>query len=80
MTFAAGEAALSEWMAANAFVTWTTCKAPWELERQLINELCLVLNLDQNRHSVFHARLTEIRRATKQRARELSAVASARGS
>jgi hypothetical protein len=74
MTFAAGEAALSDRMAANAFVTWTTCEAPWELERQLIAELCLPLNLDQNRHSVFHARLSEIRRAAKQRARELPIV------
>jgi hypothetical protein len=39
MTCAAGEAALSDWMAANAFVAWTTCPAPWELERQLIREL-----------------------------------------
>jgi hypothetical protein len=66
---------MSDWMAATAFVTWATSEAPCELERYVIAELCLSLNLDQNRHGAFHARLTEIRKAAKPGARELPTVA-----
>ena len=66
-----GEAKLSEWMGLNAFVALQVCDRPWELEAKLIRETCLPLNLDQNRHSTFHAELTALRKAAKQRAREL---------
>ena len=70
-----GEAKLSEWMGANAFVTFQICDKPWEVEEKLIASTCLPLNLDLNRHSSFHAELTALRRAAKQRARELSVLA-----
>jgi hypothetical protein len=41
MTFTNGEQTLSAWMAANAFVTWTSFDAPWELERALISSMCV---------------------------------------
>jgi hypothetical protein len=40
-------------------------------EKQLIGSVSLPLNLDQNRNHVFHADLSELRRAAKERAREL---------
>jgi hypothetical protein len=74
MTFGAGEAKLSEWMAKNAFVAFHICDSPWELEKRLLASVCLPLNLDQNRNHAFHAELTACRRAAKLRARELEIV------
>ena len=55
MTFGPGEASLSEWMSATAFVAWHCCPEPWSIEEQLISTICLPLNLDQNRSGAFHA-------------------------
>jgi len=71
MTFGAGEAALSEWMAENAFVTWNVCEDAWKLEAQLISRVCLPRNLDQDRHRAFHSVLSDLRRESKRRARDL---------
>jgi hypothetical protein len=65
MTFGAGEAQLSEWMAENAFMTWVCCENPWVLEEHLITSVCVPLNLDQNSHNEFHAELKGIRRKAK---------------
>ena len=40
-TFHEGEAALSEWMAENAFVAWLATPSPWEVEELAIRELDL---------------------------------------
>ncbi|MEU8954518.1 GIY-YIG nuclease family protein [Streptomyces sp. NPDC048518] len=72
MTFgAAGEAALSLWMADNARVCWIEREEPWALESELITTVDLPLNLDQNRHNAFHGRLKEMRAQARARAREL---------
>ncbi|MGW4510972.1 GIY-YIG nuclease family protein [Streptomyces sp. NPDC004393] len=72
MTFGnAGEATLSQWMADNARVCWVEKIEPWTLESQLISQLDRPLNLDQNRHNAFHARLKELRAQARQRARAL---------
>ncbi|MGW7083801.1 GIY-YIG nuclease family protein [Streptomyces sp. NPDC054871] len=72
MTFGnTGEVRLSEWMADNARVCWIEHSEPWNLESQLISQLDLPLNLDQNRHNAFHARLKDIRAHARQQAREL---------
>ncbi|MGP4115364.1 GIY-YIG nuclease family protein [Streptomyces sp. 4N509B] len=72
MTFGRqGEAELSDWMAEHARVCWVEHPEPWTLESDLIAELDLPLNLDQNRHNAFHARLRAMRAAARQRAREL---------
>jgi hypothetical protein len=68
ITFGPGEAVLSDWMAENAFVTWQVCERPWELEKAIISQTCLPLNLDQNRANAFHPILAGIRKAAKQRA------------
>jgi hypothetical protein len=70
-TFAAGETLLSAWMATHAHVTWQPVSSPWRAEQQLIRSICLPLNLDQNKHHRFHARLTALRREARMRAREL---------
>jgi len=71
MTFSTGEQRLSAWMSENAFVCWTVNDRPWELEEQLIRTVGLPLNLDQNRHHLFHATLTRLRKEAKKRARSL---------
>ncbi len=71
MTFGPGEAALSEWMSRNAFVSFHVCDRPWELEAELLSTVSLPLNLDQNRHHSFHTALSELRKAAKRRARLL---------
>jgi hypothetical protein len=74
LTFAAGEEVLSEWMRQNAFVTWLVHPAPWELEKHLIGELALPLNLDQNDRHPLHAVLSQVRRKARARARALPIV------
>ena len=69
LTFGAGEELLSDWMHANAFVTWQTHPEPWVLEEQLICKLSLPLNLDMNSEHPFHATLSNIRRQAKAAAR-----------
>jgi hypothetical protein len=71
MTFGPGEAILSDWMAENAYVIWHCCEEPWLLEEQFISQMCLPLNLDQNRRNAFHAVLSGVRSAAKDRARRL---------
>lgn len=69
MTFSSGEAVLSEWMARHARVCWIVTPQPWLVESQLIGRLTLPLNLDQNRVSAFHARLSSARAGQRERAR-----------
>ncbi|MET7726242.1 GIY-YIG nuclease family protein [Streptomyces mirabilis] len=73
MTFVkAGEATLSQWMAENARVCWIERDEPWTMESELISQLDLPLNLGQNRHNLFHGRLTEVRSQAWQWARKLA--------
>lgn len=59
--FGDGEHLLSEWMAANAFVSWLVREQPWELEDELIQKLDLPLNLKGNQRNPFHSTLTQKR-------------------
>lgn len=71
LTFGDGEAVLSDWMAEHARVCWRVDPEPWLLEAKLISELVLPLNLDQNKHSAFHATLTAARKEQRRTALEL---------
>lgn len=75
MTFGDGEARLSDWIGANAFVTWLTCPEPWKVEEEAIQALSLPLNLDQNNKHPFHSTLTTKRRLARAQARSLPIVA-----
>jgi hypothetical protein len=76
LTFAAGEARLSAWMADNAYVTWVETERPWLAEQQLIASVSLPLNLDQNHHYAFHQQLTQTRAAARLIARSLPIVST----
>ena len=69
--FGDGEQKLSDWMAANAFVSWLVREHPWELEDELIRELDLPLNLEGNQRNPFHATLTRIRARHLAEARQM---------
>ena len=71
MTFASGEAKLSDWLDANALVAWCPHPEPWLVEEYMISSLSLPLNLDHNRQHAFHRKLSDLRRMAKARAREL---------
>lgn len=64
-TFGSGETLLSDWMAQNAFVTWTVHPEPWYLEDELIRELSLPLNLRGNESHPFYPRLAALRKTHK---------------
>jgi hypothetical protein len=71
LTFADGEARLSQWMAENAFVCWVVHERPWELEDALVKMLDLPLNLQGNDRHPFHTYLKEARAAARDHARAL---------
>lgn len=69
MTFADGEAILSEWLDKNAFVTWVEHDEPWVIEREAIDKLYLPLNLDMNKQHPFHPILTQSRKNARNKAK-----------
>jgi hypothetical protein len=74
MTFGLGEQALSQWMAANALVSWIVDPTPWLVESRLIADLDVPLNLEGNRHNTFHPELTAVRAGAVAQARRLPVV------
>jgi hypothetical protein len=74
LTFADGECELSKWMGDNAFVVWFATPEPWRLERQLIGQYSLPLNLDMNNDHPFHKSLSQIRKVARENARALPIV------
>jgi hypothetical protein len=58
-------------MEANALVCWSAVDAPWEVEHRLIRQLSLPLNLDGNGGHTFYGALSNLRRESRARAREL---------
>jgi hypothetical protein len=69
LTFGAGEARLTEWLALHARVTWVTDPEPWLVEDYLIRTESLRLNLQGNTHHPFRATLSGIRGEARARAR-----------
>lgn len=60
-SFGHGERRLSEWMAANAYVTWVEHSEPWLIEPAVIASLDLPLNLAHNPAHPFRAQLLHAR-------------------
>ena len=72
MTFThVGEQWLDHWMEENAFACWVQHPAPWEIEADMLDALSLPLNIQDNDHHPFAARLSEKRVEAKRSAREL---------
>ena len=71
----AGEAKLSEWMGEHARVAYVVDHQPWLLERKLVADEVLPLNLDGNAHSPHHQALTELRARCRASARALPITA-----
>jgi len=63
-----GEQWIDRWMEANAFVTWVTHSAPWEVEAGLFKNLSLPLNIQDNDHHPFAKQLSNLRKEAKKNA------------
>jgi len=75
MTFGDGENDLSEWMAENMFVVWTTADMPWTHEVGIINRISPPLNLQHNENHLFYDTLMDARRQAKAKAKNLPVIA-----
>ena len=64
-----GEKALSEWMSKNAKVSWHTFKRPWEIEKEVIEQLSPPLNLTHNTQHQFYDDLHKLRTRKKNEAK-----------
>lgn len=64
-SFGNGEHKLSEWMAANAYVSWIEHSEPWLIEPAVIASLDLPLNLAHNPAHPFRAQLLHARSKLK---------------
>jgi len=71
LTFAAGEALLSNWLELNVRVAWAEEDEPCKLESTLIQIVSLPLNLDQNESHPFFPKLSDLRAEARARARAL---------
>ncbi len=71
INFGAGERAIDEWMDRCALLCWVKCAEPWKVEEEAISSISLPLNLDQNSHHRFCAKLSQIRSEARQRAKNL---------
>lgn len=75
MTFAGGEAVLTQWMAENAAVSWVLHPEPWYLERKLIDALELPLNFQDNDSNAFAPELKRLRREAAVKAGKMRVLA-----
>ena len=64
-----GEQWLDKWMEKNAFVYFIENMEPWDLEKILINEISLPLNIQGNKHHPFAKLLSNMRSDAKALAR-----------
>lgn len=71
MTFThLGEQWLDRWMDNNAYVCWIEHSAPWEVEKELIQKICLPLNIQDNSDHPFSSKLSALRTNAKLEARQ----------
>ncbi len=70
--FGSGEAALSEWIAEHARVSWIEHPEPWLVEDHLIATLDLPLNLEGNQRHPFYSVLKRRRRDSTAGARPIT--------
>jgi hypothetical protein len=65
LTFGSGEDRLSNWMAANAFVTWIEHPESWQIEGDAIEQFRPPLNLRDNRAHPFYRTLSALRQQVR---------------
>ena len=72
----AGEAKLSDWMAANLAFVWSEHEEPWSVEQTLLAQITFPLNIQHNRHQPFAVVLSRLRSAAKAAAESLPPMSS----
>ena len=66
-----GEKWLDSWMDQNAFVCWMRHPSPWDVEKELISDISLPLNIRGNELHPFITKLKALRKEAIRQAREL---------
>lgn len=72
--FHEGEERLSEWMGANARVSWVEVEQPWNVEAEVVQALNLPLNIQHNAGHPFVDRLKALRKEHQAIARDLARI------
>ena len=67
----AGEKWLDSWMDQHAFVCWMRHPSPWDVEKELISDISLPLNIRGNELHPFITKLKALRKEAIRQAREL---------
>jgi len=67
----AGEKWLDSWMDQHAFVCWMQHPSPWDVEKELISDISLPLNIHGNELHPFITKLKALRKEAIRQAREL---------
>ena len=67
----AGEKWLHSWMDQHAFVCWMRHPSPWDVEKELISDISLPLNIHGNELHPFITKLKALRKEAIRQAREL---------
>ena len=65
-----GEQWLDKWMDINAYVCWVEYEKPWEVEKEIIENVSLPLNIQDNDHHPFAKTLSKMRVEAKKEANE----------
>ena len=65
----AGEKWLDKWMEQNAFVCWVPHPSPWDVEKELMRDTSLPLNIRDNESHTFVTELKALRREAIRQAR-----------
>lgn len=66
-----GEQWLDKWMDDNAFVLWIESEKPWSIEKEILRNFSLPLNIQDNEHHEFSKTLSSIRIRAKKIAEDL---------
>ena len=69
-----GEDWIDNWLEKNSLVSWFENPRPWTIEKNLINQLYLPLNIQGNLNNPFKSTLIDLRKNAKERAMNLPII------
>lgn len=69
-----GERFINDWLDENSLISWFEYSKPWEIEKHLINQLYLPLNIQGNINNPFKIDLLRLRKQAKQKAKILAII------
>ena len=69
-----GEDWIDNWLEKNSLVSWFENPQPWKIEKNLINQLYLPLNIQGNLNNAFKSTLIDLRKKARERAMNLAII------